>query len=172
VAAGLNFSSAVVAALARLEPTRRTGRLFDALALDVHPLHGWLNLSLHEQTEPTPVTSQHGILLADWRLGQFACAHAPESEPTAWPEGRLVAEAFKLRLEAASPETDAQVVAFHREVLEACDDPAFHSALTEVLTLAPGFRVLTQSFHDHDWFLALRWVGDRWSREHWRVERW
>jgi hypothetical protein len=63
----------------------------------------------------------------------------------------------------------------HHDVLGACATPGFFPALGVELDLHGGFQVLTQSFHDHDWFLSLRWVpteGGRWLREHWRVERW
>ncbi|MDX2012638.1 MAG: hypothetical protein SFW67_20740 [Myxococcaceae bacterium] len=39
--------SAILSAVRRLAPERLAGHAFDALALDVHPWHGWLNLSLH-----------------------------------------------------------------------------------------------------------------------------
>ncbi len=124
------LAAAVVAALNRYAP-RLQGASLDCLAFDIHPWHGFLNLSLRLEGERAPLRDEIcGLLLADWIHAQFAIAHEDDGVERAWPEARSLAETMQTAFDAAA-EADPEVS--YEELAapwyEACRDAACHEQL-------------------------------------------
>jgi hypothetical protein len=123
-------AAAVVAALDRYAP-RLHGESLDCLAFDIHPWHGFFNLSLRLEGEHTSLRDEIcGLFLADWIHAQFAIAHEDDGAERAWPEARSLAATMQAAFDAAA---EANPEASYEELAApwyaACRDAACHEQL-------------------------------------------
>ncbi len=94
-----DLANAVVGVMKRL--SKKVGAVeVDALAFDVHPRSGFLNISIRLSSDRVARTNDQGIWrIADWKHSLIAVAHHEATHPDAWVEATELARAMRVEFE-------------------------------------------------------------------------